>query len=94
MHRRRRADIQWDPNLERSSIGPDGAALTRALLAARASLVDPALAATAPWLEGGRVHLPEGLAVGDRYLVVSGADVVAVAELTARGPSVVRALGA
>ena len=41
---------------------PDGAALTRALLAARASLVDPALAATAPWLEGGRVHLPEGLA--------------------------------
>ena len=42
----------------------------------------------------GAPPVPEGLAVGARYLVVSGADVIAVAELTARGPSVVRALGA
>jgi eukaryotic-like serine/threonine-protein kinase len=40
---------------------PDGAALTRALLAARASLVDPALTGAAPWLDAGRVHLPPGL---------------------------------
>lgn len=40
---------------------PDGAELTRALLAARASLVDPSLASTAPWLDGGRVQLASPL---------------------------------
>jgi len=35
---------------------------------------------------------PEGLSVGSRYLVVCGAEVIAVAERTARGPEVVRSL--
>jgi hypothetical protein len=35
---------------------------------------------------------PRGVLLGGRYLVVAGADLVAVAESTARGPKVLRVL--
>ena len=40
----------------------------------------------------GPVPVPDGLAVGDRYLIVCGDDPVAIAERSARGPQVVRSL--
>lgn len=39
---------------------------------------------------GGIPAPPRGVAIGGRYLVVSGSDLVAVAESTARGPKVLR----
>lgn len=40
----------------------------------------------------GPVPAPDGVAVGERYLIVCGDDPVAIAERSARGPQVVRSL--
>jgi tRNA pseudouridine55 synthase len=41
---------------------------------------------------GGPPPAPRAVVVGGRYLVVSGSEVVAVAELTARGPKVIKVI--